>query len=257
MIYITGDTHGEVDICKLSRRNWPEEKTLTEKDFLVILGDFGFPFFDKNIMEARGYMREYQYWTQWLAKKPYTILFIDGNHDNFNFWDLQPITKKWGGNVQHHPDIPNTYHLMRGEIYTIDGKTIFTFGGAVSTDKTSRVKDVSWWEQEEATDEQIQHALDNLAAHDNKVDYIFTHTMPQSIIQDIMTFRAIPDKGAEFFDEILKNVDYKIWCCGHFHVNDIDEHIKLQILYKDIKNIEECVEQIDKFKKNTKSCVMP
>ncbi len=236
MIYVTGDTHGEVDICKLSRRNWPEEKMLTENDFLVILGDFGFPFFDKNIMEARGYMREYQYWTQWLAKKPYTILFIDGNHDNFNFWDSQPITEKWGGKVQHHPDIPNAYRLMRGEIYEINGKKIFTFGGAVSTDKISRIKDVSWWEQEQATNEQIEYARKNLAAHNNTVDYIFTHTMPQEIIRSI-GYLPIPDNGAEYFDEVLHTVNYKIWACGHFHRDGIDPDYRIRLCYKDIENI--------------------
>lgn len=94
-------------------------------------------------MKERGLLGEYEYWTTWLSRKPYTILFIDGNHDNFNFWDNQPVTREWHGKVQRHPDIPNAYHLMRGEIYEIDNKSIFTFGGAVSIDKSYRTENVS------------------------------------------------------------------------------------------------------------------
>ena len=242
MIYVTGDTHGEIDIGKLSNKNFPDGKNLTENDYLIILGDFGFPFYDKEIMKTYGKTGEYAYWTRWLAMKPYTILFIDGNHDNFNFWDAQPIIRKWGGNVQRHPDIPNTYHLMRGEIYEIDNNTIFTFGGAVSIDIMHRTKNISWWPQEQATDEQIEHARKNLAKHDNTVDYIFTHTMPQKLIKEYGCFTPISDKGAEFFDEILENVDYKLWCCGHFHIDDIDEKHKLRMFYNDIKQLHSITE---------------
>lgn len=42
MIFITGDTHGGIDIKKLSSRNFPKGKKLTKNDFLIITGDFGF-----------------------------------------------------------------------------------------------------------------------------------------------------------------------------------------------------------------------
>lgn len=40
-IFITGDTHGSYDIQKLARKNFPEGKTLTKDDYVIICGDFG------------------------------------------------------------------------------------------------------------------------------------------------------------------------------------------------------------------------
>ena len=35
-------------------------------------------------------------------------------------------------------------HLMRGQVFDIDGKTFFTFGGGNSIDKAWRTPGVSW-----------------------------------------------------------------------------------------------------------------
>ena len=52
MIYITGDTHGGVDMRKLSRKELKRSHIeLTENDHLVITGDFGFPFTPDDIKE--------------------------------------------------------------------------------------------------------------------------------------------------------------------------------------------------------------
>lgn len=42
MIYVTGDTHGVIDIGKLGFKNFPEGKNLTKNDYVIICGDFGF-----------------------------------------------------------------------------------------------------------------------------------------------------------------------------------------------------------------------
>ena len=39
MIYITGDTHGEVR--RLGMDSFPEQKEMTKDDYVIILGDFG------------------------------------------------------------------------------------------------------------------------------------------------------------------------------------------------------------------------
>lgn len=81
----------------------------------------------------------------------------------------------FGGNVQIHPDANNIIHLMRGEYYTIEGKTFWTMGGATSIDKESRIKDVTWWEAELPTTAEYNHGLEALEKHNNEVDYILTH----------------------------------------------------------------------------------
>ena len=36
MIYITGDTHGEIDISKLASKNFPRGNSLTKDDYVII-----------------------------------------------------------------------------------------------------------------------------------------------------------------------------------------------------------------------------
>ena len=85
---------------------------------------------------------------------------------------------------------------MRGQVFEIDGKSIFAFGGASSHDIAGgilepddpdfkkkkkkldqgwypyRVNHVSWWKQELPSEEEMQEGIENLAAHDNKVDLL-------------------------------------------------------------------------------------
>lgn len=51
---------------------------------------------------------------------------------------------------------------MRGELFTIEGKKIFAFGGGESIEKEDRVKAGKWWEREMPTLEEMQHGVDRL-----------------------------------------------------------------------------------------------
>jgi hypothetical protein len=114
--------------------------------------------------------------------KRYTVLFVDGNHENFDALAQYPITEWNGGKVQIIRE--NVIHLMRGQVYNIDGKSFFTFGGGVSIDKASRIPYISWWEQEEPSFSEINEALDNLERCNYKVDYVITHAAPQTIMRN-------------------------------------------------------------------------
>lgn len=119
MIYVTGDTHANIDIEKLNTTKFPQQKNLTKDDYLIICGDFGLCW--------DGSRRE-MWWQDWLTAKNFTTLWIDGNHENFDMLYEFPLEDKFGGKVrQIAPDI---YHLDRGQVLTIDGKKIFCMGGA-------------------------------------------------------------------------------------------------------------------------------
>ncbi len=72
MIYITGDTHGEQ--LRFIEGNMPGEPDWTNDDYLIVCGDFGFVFHDSA---------EEERFLDYLERKPYTICFCDGNHENF------------------------------------------------------------------------------------------------------------------------------------------------------------------------------
>lgn len=222
MIYLTGDIHGGISIHKLSNKQLRKQNiNLTEKDYLIILGDFGLPFFWSDVFARKG---EYLYWIKWLANKPCTILWVDGNHENHRYWESIPTSEWNGGKVQIHPLAKNVIHLMRGEIYTIEGKSFFVMGGANSHDKEHRVAGVTWWEEEIPSTKELYNGLDNLEARGFKVDYILSHCIgteiEKRILQDNWQEKDSCVLG-KYFDLIADKSDFKYWLFGHYHQNII------------------------------------
>ena len=50
MIYVTGDTHANIDIAKLNTTKFPQQKELTKNDFVIICGDFGLWFASRDVV---------------------------------------------------------------------------------------------------------------------------------------------------------------------------------------------------------------
>ena len=90
MVYLTGDTHGDIQRFKQGKLRW-----LGKKDTVVVLGDFGFVW-DGSAAERKR--------LDWLRKRPYTILFLDGSHENYDLLAQYPETELFGGRVQQGRD---------------------------------------------------------------------------------------------------------------------------------------------------------
>lgn len=210
MIYISGDIHGEIDIHKLSVKNFPEQKEMTKKDYVIICGDFGMPWYKPG----EKYYNSDRYWIKWLNEKPFTTLFVDGNHENYDILNHLPETEMFGGTVGVVSD--SIFHLKRGQIYTIDGMKIFTMGGAYSHDIECRKENVSWWRQEVPNQAERYMALDNLATHNNTVDYVITHCGPSEITTKISKY-INADEYCKFLDIVDEKINYKHWYFGHYH----------------------------------------
>lgn len=210
-IYVTGDIHGD-PISRFSSKPFPEGKDLTKDDYVIIVGDFGVLW--KNDPD-----REENYLLNWLLKKPWTTLFLDGNHENFYRLNKLPVEKKFGGNVGVVRD--GIYHLKRGELYNIYGNSIFCFGGALSWDKVYRKLGISYWEEEVPNNQEMDHGLSTLQNVDFKVDYILTHTLPRSLIS-VLGFSKDPNKEdatCKYLDHIADSSSFKKWYFGHMHVD--------------------------------------
>lgn len=212
MIYVTGDTHGGYDGGKLiSFSKTKEGKRLTKKDYVIILGDFGYIFHPEETTMEKQELERFQ-------RYPWTTLFLDGNHENFDRLNSYPVEAWKGGNIHKIND--SIYHLMRGEVFEIDGKKLFVMGGAVSIDKEHRREGVSWWSEENVSFLECERALMNLDRYDNKVDFILTHTCPNHFIKKLSSY-IVKDPASDFFDELKKSVKFKRWYFGHHHV-DLD-----------------------------------
>ena len=132
MVYITGDTHGDPN--RLAKNDL---KFLQEGDTLIVCGDFGF-IWDKSKAEQKNLRA--------LAKRKYNICFIDGTHENFDLLNAYPLSTWNGGKVHQISD--NIFHLMRGQVFEIDGLKIFTMGGGESPDLDARIDDNPWLKYE-------------------------------------------------------------------------------------------------------------
>ncbi len=200
MIYITGDTHG--DRLKFKDNNMGDE-LWTGDDCLIVCGDFGYIFRDDQ--------KEKEY-LDFLETKPYTICFCDGNHENFDALFAYPLEEWNGGKV--HKIRENIYHLMRGQVFEIQGKTIFTMGGAYSIDRATK----AFWEAERPTLEEYAEAYRNLETHGNKADIVITHTAPNQIICRMGHSSNVHDMALVFFlDWVMFNVQFSKWYFGHWH----------------------------------------
>ena len=249
-VFITGDTHIPYDISKLNSKHFPEGKKLTKDDYVIILGDFGLLWnyketgicVESNPVDNH-WSKDEIYWKKWLEEKPWTTLFIDGNHENYDRLNTYPITENWnGGKVQKISD--SIIHLMRGEIYTINDMKFLTFGGATSTDRGAFMGEEQakldihkyWWPEELPTQYEIDNAINNLQKVDFKVDYILTHTLPNNLLMSLYFYDF--DRLTSFLWNIYDMTEFKTWFCGHFH-DDRQVNYKTQVLYNTIVELTE------------------
>ncbi|MBQ8391713.1 MAG: metallophosphatase family protein [Clostridia bacterium] len=205
MIYITGDTHIPVDVQKLSTKRFPEQKKMTKDDYIVICGDFGGVWDGSN---------EEKYWIKWLKNKNFTTLFIDGNHENFEMLYNLPTVEFCGGIAHKVED--GIYHLIRGEVYSIDGNKFFVFGGASSHDKEYRTEGKNWWAAEMPSEQDYKNAEENLRKNNFNFDFIITHSAPTSVQKEVAP-RYEVNKITEFLEEVKKNIACRKWFFGHYH----------------------------------------
>jgi len=231
-IFITGDTHGGIDLYKLNSEPFPEGDGLCKEDYVIIAGDFGF-LWDANPSQTELYN------IKLLNSKPWTTLFLDGNHENFDRLDKLRTEQKFGNPVGVVSE--SIYHLRRGYVYTIAGKTFWTFGGGFSIDKYRRTEGISWWAREMPSEAEFERGLASLEAVDNKVDYIITHSCSNRMFNELsgQTDLNHKVKGEDnlrmYFDRIDNLVDRKMWYYGHFHYDCLfDDHQELYHLVNEI-----------------------
>lgn len=222
MIYVTGDTHG--DQSRMLRIE--EETGIGDGDHLIVCGDFGYIF--RNDQTENAFLDD-------LERRPYTICFCDGNHENFDAIGSYPILTWNGGKI--HRIRRNVIHLMRGQVFDIEGKRIFTMGGAYSIDKYMRFENVSWWSAELPVNSEYREAAASLRECGNRVDYVITHTAPTEIIRRMGHSPDAHDAElCGFLEWIMHEADYERWFFGHWHT-DKDVYEKFRAIYYDVERI--------------------
>ncbi len=203
MFYITGDLHG--DLSRLSRT-----RKLKKGDTLLVLGDFGVLWYgDKRDDRA----------LRWLKRRKYTVLFLDGAHENYTLLDAADKAEFGGAPAGKLAD--NVFHLFRGEIYEIEGKHVFAFGGGDAESEWEFRTDTHS-EREAPSGDEMSRGYENLAAVNNTVDIVATHS-PSGKANGYFAARKGGDgrlRGVHIYLNRLEEiVTFDHWYFGSLHVD--------------------------------------
>ena len=220
MIYITGDTHGTHDIGKLLPFTFQH---LTHEDLLIIAGDVAICWDEDRLPGMIELYRKFKC----------TVAFIDGNHENFDMLNRFPIVDFHGAKAHQLDD--HIFHILRGEIFEYNSKTFLCIGGAVSIDKEYREEGISWWKEENITEEDIENARKNLERYDNRVDYVITHCCDSYTVK--RAFRFNSDDSTDKLNFIDEGIAYEHWYFAHYHFDQVVDYRKT-CLYQRIVEIE-------------------
>ncbi len=204
MIYIVSDIHGHI------RLEWLKAQlntlSLAESDYLIILGDAGMIWSETEHLEV----------CEYYENLPCKTLFLDGNHENFDLIYEYPIKEFCGGLT--HQISGKLFHLMRGEIYSIDGKTFFVFGGGFSVKKLTGSSPIYVWKQEMPNKEEYENGIQHLKNTGFSVDYVLTHVAPTQVAEAIGV-KLVPEEIIlnDYLQNISEKLNYKKWYFGHHH----------------------------------------
>lgn len=223
--FVTGDTHGRLDRIY----NWVDKMNFNNENInIIIAGDAGICWRKDCVDMDTAIRRQEQY--------KFHLWFVCGNHENFDILDQIPRDEN---GIAHLTN--NLHYISRGSIITFNHKTILCCGGADSVDKHLRTKHISWWPQEQITEDDINKCLNNNLSH---YDYIITHTCPLSVFKKNMSYLCTLDlnqseidhTSEERLEKLVENISFNKWFFGHFHVDkQLDD--KYTCLYQDFMEI--------------------
>lgn len=223
-LYFVGDIHGEYRKLLYLIKN----KRIENAD-MILCGDIGIGFHKHNY-----YINIFNYLNPKLEERNITLYFVRGNHDDPSYWKEQKL---------HYSNI------ILVEDYTVLNlsKNILCIGGANSTDRMLRKKDVDWWE-----DESIVYDIE-LVKDLKNIDIVVTHSSPnitepfingsyyltacekdENLNKDIMYERQYL---TDIFDYLKENNDIKNWYYGHYHDSKIHNYGNCNFRMLDIDEI--------------------
>ena len=233
--FITGDKHRRFNIVE----DFCSKMNTRRKDVLIILGDAGFNYYDD---ERDDKLKEK------ISKLNITFFCLHGNKENRpQNVGTYGIRNFCGGRVYYEPRYPNIYFAIDGEIYTFEGRKYIVVGGAHSIDKMRCLENGTPYWFDEMPDDKTKKLVEcKLENENNKIYGILTHTCPNNYLptemfmttrqnasikrkpqkaKSIKAFKPDIDRSTEIWlEKIEKNTEYKVWFCGHYHIDkEIDK----------------------------------
>ena len=188
-------------------------KSCGETDFLLRYSE---EWADTTIESEQSFLAE----SNKSDTKAMLFCFVDGTHENFEALNDFPIVLFAGGKA--HRVRRNVFHLMRGQVFQIEGKKIFTLGGGESPESALKEDEELDTVRYEIPDRnEMLEAVRNLEQVNYTVDYIATHEPPAGIRAFLlMSEDEIPAVSAlgAFLDELKTTATYEKWFFGKVYI---------------------------------------
>lgn len=229
-LIITGDTHGDPvkrfrTVMESIKASEDTEYDFTKNDLMAVVGDFGVIWGPDTPKQGRIENRILDE----LEAMPFTTVFIDGNHENFDRLLAFPEEERFGGKVGVLR--PSVLHLkQRGHVYDFGGMKTWCFGGGISIDKVLRREGSSWWAEEKPSKEEYEYGISQLEANGWKVDMVLTHAAPTRALnalnlkplltKDLGYEPNLYDPLSPYFEQVTERLDFDRWSFGHYHKDD-------------------------------------
>lgn len=198
MILITGDVHGDFTRFRDKRLH-----RLKKSDALIICGDFGM-IWDGSRKEKAMLKR--------LGRRRYSILFVEGSHENFTELEKYP-TEQWCGGLTRKIS-GNLRQLIRGNVYEIAGKRVFAFGGG----KAENSNDPLQMKYEVPSQEELDSADKRLTECGNTVDIVVSYE-PPATVGEFLGGEPETNTISAYLEEKKNTLTFSQWFFGKFHRN--------------------------------------
>lgn len=201
--FVIGDIHGDLDMLKTHITNDEDIRNCN----LIIAGDIGLGF-----KKTKTHFEEYHLLNKWLNEKGINLYLIRGNHDKPEYFNSQLI------------ELSNVIAIEDYTILTINNTNILCVGGAISIDRTYRLRKYSerllyfqkiyegtltdedlasminkgYWENEMPI--YNEDILNEIKENNIQLSYIITHTSPS------FAFKT-GTKGIEYWFTVDKDLN--------------------------------------------------
>ena len=158
VVTLAGDWHGDAGWAGHAA----EQAAAIGSRLIVQLGDFGvWPG-----STGEGYLDAVE---AECRRHGVTVLFIDGNHEDFDRLARYPVAP-----CGLRPVRPSVWHLPRGTRWVWRGRVWLAVGGAVSVDRAMRTPGATWWRQETLKPDEAEAIIaggpaDIMVTHDRPV----------------------------------------------------------------------------------------
>lgn len=231
-IFFLGDVHGNLsDFFKKI------EKYDIKDCYVIQVGDLGFSFemvktkeiylqsLTESLQSKEGYLDIVNHYNDIFKERNIEFFAIRGNHDNPSYFlGYEEFT------------LSNFRFISDYSVLKINERNILFIGGAISIDRKTRKRNISYWENEK-----FFFDLEKIKSIRN-IDTVVTHTAPNflsslKIKDDSLVHHYAERDGdllgdlnkesyllCELYKELSKNNKIKSWMYGHFHSPMIDSY---------------------------------